>query len=138
MKRIGRTLLAVLSGFLAAFLVSFAFTEVKQRVLLPYPFQTIMMTLTSGILECFLGGILAGFISRKHGSLLGIIIAYAFVLTTVLVSNWVFSGFSPEVRNEKIYDVFGVNWEILRYSTALFFGFVGGKLGELFSKRPSR
>jgi hypothetical protein len=138
MKRIGRTLFAVLSGFLAAFLVSFAFTEVKQRVLLPYPFQAIMMMLTSGILECFLGGILAGFISRKHGSLLGIIIAYAFVITTVLVSNWVFSGFSPEVRNEKIYDVFSVNWEILRNSTALLLGLLGGKFGELLSRKASK
>jgi len=138
MKRIGRTLFAVLSGFLAAFILSFAFTEVKQRVLLTYPFQTIMMTLTSGILECFLGGILAGFISRKNGSISGIIIAYAFVLTTVLVSNWVFSGFSSDVRNEKIYDVFSVNWEILRYSTALLLGLLGGKLGELLSRKASK
>jgi len=67
MKKIGRSLLALLCGFLIAFVLDcFAFTPIKQHVQLQYPFQIIMEILTAGILACFFGGEWSVAIFRKN------------------------------------------------------------------------
>jgi hypothetical protein len=86
------------------------------------------------MVECFIGALIAGLVSKKHGAILGAVVAYCFILTSVLVFYCMLSAWTPEVSGAKLYSGWDYNWSVFSNSTAIFIGLIGGMLGEFFSK----
>lgn len=111
-------------------------TEIPPFFLPTYVFTFLM----SHIVECLAGGIVAGYLAKKSGTLIGVLIAYSYLLIQFI--NFLccarFNSFYSSVAAQKLFTGYEINWNEMLYVTALLLGALSGKLGEALSQRRRR
>lgn len=109
---------------------------------MPNPFMApvILFIVSSHLVECICGAMVAGFFSKERGAVLGVVVAY-FYLFIVTVNTLVGSMSEPYLtffRATKIYTGYDVIMQSFLYGSAVFGGLLGGALGVLASRARNK
>ncbi len=93
--------------------------------------------ISSHLVACFCGALVAGYFSKGKSMIMGVIVAYSYSFIGA-IGFWVAGLFAPysEVMKWSFQStVFNRTLENILYSTVIFMGLVGGKVGELFQRK---
>jgi hypothetical protein len=122
-------LLGVVICGVGGFLISFLFPLIPiTRVPVP-----IIWFVFSHIPEGSVGAFVAGYLSKKHGSIIGVLVAYMYILVLYIFYRlWTLTG---TLNN---YTDFDLHLHMFLSATVIFFGLIAGALGERASKARNK